>query len=87
MLAAGARVDWPGVVVQIQRSTWLAGASQRMSHKAIAQACGRGENWVWALKNIPGTEPKFHDGLLLLGLWSEATGFLPEALPLHLEKP
>jgi hypothetical protein len=81
--AAGSRVDWPMVIIQIQRSTWLAGASQRMSHRAIADACGRGENWVWALKNIPGTEPKFHDGLMLLGLWSEKVE--GGTLPLHRE--
>lgn len=69
--AAGVRVDWPAVIMAIQRSTWLIGTSQRMSNRAIADACGRGENWAWALKNIPGTEPKFHDGMLLLGLWAE----------------
>jgi len=82
-IAQGARIDWEQVVLDIQRSTWLDSASDRYSHRAIAHACGRGENWVWSLKNIPGTEPKFHDALLLLGLWAEKTG--GEALPLRRE--
>lgn len=85
VLAMQARVDWPGVIRDIQRSTWLAGASQRRSNRSIAEACGRGENWTWALKNIPGTEPKFHDGLLLLGLWVESTGKPAGELPVHRE--
>ncbi len=60
--------------MDIQRSTWLAGTSERYSDVAIARACGRGKTWTWSLRNIPGTEPKFHDALLLLGLWVEKTG-------------
>lgn len=82
-IARGARIDWERVILDIQRSTWLANSSDRYSHRAIANACGRGENWVWSLKNIPGTEPKFHDAMLLLGLWVEKTG--GAALPLHRE--
>lgn len=82
-VANGARIDWERVIMDIQRSTWLASSSDRYSHRAIAHACGRGENWVWSLKNIPGTEPKFHDALLLLGLWAEKTGL--EQYPLHRE--
>lgn len=82
-LSRGARIDWERVIMDIQRSTWLANSSDRYSHRAIARACGRGENWVWNLKNVPGTEPKFHDALLLLGLWAEKTGL--DQYPLHRE--
>ena len=73
-VANGARIDWERVVMDIQRSMWLSGKSERYSDVAIARACGRGKTWTWALRNIPGTEPKFHDALLLLGLWAEKTG-------------
>jgi hypothetical protein len=86
MLAAEQRVDWPGVILDIQRSTWLADKqSGRMSLEAIATACGRGYSWAWSLKNIPATEPRFHDGLLLLGLWSDKTAKAADALPLYRE--
>lgn len=81
----GARVDWERVIIDIQRSTWLADKSQRMGIKSIAKACGRTFSWAWNLKNIPNTQPKFHDGLMLLALWSEKTGKPGSELPLHLE--
>lgn len=82
-LLEGRRIDWERVVLDIQRSAWLREQSQWKSLRAIAHACGRGENWAWSLKNIPNTEPKFHDALLLIGLWAETTG--GTALPLHRE--
>ena len=81
-LLEGRRIDWERVVLDIQRSSWLKGKSQRMSESEIAQACGRGRNWVWALKNIPNTEPKFHDALLRIGLWAQVTGGKAEGLPI-----
>lgn len=68
VVTEGARVDWERVIIDIQRSTWLAEKSQRKSLKAIGHACGRGDTWAWSLKNIPGTQPTFHDGLMLLTL-------------------
>lgn len=82
-IISGVRIDWERVILEIQRSTWMEGRSDRFSNRAIARACGRGENWVWSLKNIPGTEPKFHDAIMLLGLWAEKTG--GERIPLHRE--
>lgn len=80
-LLEGRRIDWGRVVLDIQRSAWLREQAQWTSLRAIAHACGRGENWAWSLKNIDGTEPKFHDALMLIGLWAEKTG--GTALPLH----
>jgi len=68
------RIDWEQVIIQIQRSTWLKSSSDRMSLLAIGEACGRSFGWAWNLKNIPGTEPRYSDGVLLLRLWSEKTG-------------
>lgn len=82
VVTQGARVDWERVIIDIQRSTWLADKSQRKSLKAISHACGRGDTWAWSLKNIPGTQPTFHDGLMLLGLWHEKTGKDGKELPL-----
>lgn len=87
VVTEGARVDWERVIIDIQRSTWLADKSQRKSLREISSACGRGgvagHNWAWNLKNIPGTEPKFHDAMMLLALWSEKTGKKGEELPLR----
>ena len=73
-IVQGVRIDWERVILDIQRSTWMDGKSDRYSNRSIARACGRGENWVWNLKNIPNTEPKFHDAIMLLALWAEKTG-------------
>ncbi|MDP2074624.1 hypothetical protein [Hydrogenophaga sp.] len=75
-LQQGDRINWEQVVLDIQRSAWLREKGQWTSLRAIAQEVGRTEGWVWNLKNIPCTEPKFHDGLLLIGLWVEKTGKL-----------
>jgi hypothetical protein len=60
------RIDWFRVIVDLQRAGY--------SHDRIAAECLRGKTWVWSLQNVPGTEPRFHDGMLLLGLWATATG-------------
>jgi hypothetical protein len=61
-----ARIDWFRVIVDLERARW--------SLERIAVAVERSKGWVSNLKNIPGTEPRFHDGLMLLGLWSQVTG-------------
>jgi hypothetical protein len=60
------RIDWFRVIVDLERARW--------SLERIAVAVERSKGWVSNLKNIPGTEPRFHDGLMLLGLWSQVTG-------------
>lgn len=81
----GDRIDWERVIMDIQRATAMAGLSERASIDEIARACGRTSTWAWNLKNVPGTQPKLHDGLVLLGLWAEVMGQdrpkLPGALP------
>jgi hypothetical protein len=66
------RVDWAQLIVDLV----LAG----YSHERIAAECMRGKTWVWTLANEPGSEPRFHDGQVLLGLWERATG-RPEGGP------
>jgi len=84
-MSPGDRIDWERVIMDIQRATGLADMSDRASLAEIASACGRTFTWAWNLKNIPGTQPKLHDGLILLGLWAEVMGqdkpALPQALP------
>ena len=64
------RIDWSAVVFDLERTG--------MTQREIGMACGHephnARQWVNALKNIPGTQPKFHHGALLLGLWVEKTG-------------
>ena len=60
------RIDWFRVIVDLEGKRW--------SLERIAAAVDRSKGWVSNLKNIPGTEPKFHDGLMLLGLWMHVTG-------------
>ena len=60
------RVDWWQVITDLER--------RGVSHSRIAVEVGRSKTWVNDLKNIPDTEPRFHDGMLLLGLWRETTG-------------
>jgi hypothetical protein len=60
------RIDWFRVIVDLERERW--------SLERIAIAVDRSKGWVSNLKNIPGTEPRWCDGQLLLGLWSHVTG-------------
>jgi len=60
------RIDWFRVIVEIQRSGW--------SLDRIAFEMQRSKGSISNLKNIPGTEPRFHDGMKLLGLWCDVTG-------------
>jgi hypothetical protein len=67
------RIDWSAMIFALE----AAGMSQR----EIGQQCDSDQTWVQRLKNIPGTQPKFHNGLLLLGLWVNATGKAPAEAP------
>lgn len=64
------RIDWAQIVTDLERL----GMSQREIGRACDQDPDNGGPWVNRLKNIPGTQPKFHHGALLLGLWVEKTG-------------
>lgn len=68
-MAAAERVqsiDWFRVIVDLERSGF--------SHERIALECMRSKGWVNNLKCIPGTEPRHRDGVVLLAIWSDATG-------------
>lgn len=73
-MTAGPRFDWSAMVFCLE----AAGLSQR----EIAKRCGvQRHSWVNDLKNIEGTQPKFHDGAMLLALWQEVTGQAPTFAP------
>lgn len=72
------RLDWSRIIFDLERC----GLSQR----AIGRECGHedaeaGRVWAHRLKNIPGTQPKFHHGALLLGLWAERMEKTPSEAP------
>lgn len=67
------RVDWPAVVESVE----LAGVSQR----EIDARCGASTTWAHRLKSIPGTQPKYDQGAVLIRLWSELTGRPAESVP------
>lgn len=58
-----ARIDWSAMVFDLERCG--------MTQREIGEACEASAVWVNNLKNIHGTQPKFHQGALLLGLWAE----------------
>ena len=67
-------IDWSQIIFDLE----AAGLTQR----EIGARCGFGDTRgvgtgrVWAnnLKNIPGTQPKFNDGAMLLAVWADVTG-------------
>jgi len=61
-LTKPSRIDWWQVITDLERA--------EVSHERIAAECLRSKGWVDNLKNTPGTEPRFHDGAVLLGLWA-----------------
>lgn len=71
------RIDWSAIVFDLERAGW--------SQREIGRECDMPDTaaapWVNRLKNIPGTQPKFHSGALLLGLWAEAMGRDPRCAP------
>ena len=66
-------IDWSRVVMDLEELG--------MTQRQIGAECGfmdvdspgqgSGKVWVNKLKNIPDTQPKFHEGALLLGLWAD----------------
>lgn len=66
-------IDWSAVVLDLRRCG--------MSHQQIAGECDADKSWVHRLLNIPGTQPRFHHGVMLLGLWAERTGKSAEDVP------
>lgn len=59
-------IDWFRVVTDLERSG--------LSQAEIGRHIGRSQIQVNAYKCIPGTEPKFTVGMLLLALWQERCG-------------
>lgn len=66
-------IDWSRVIFDLE---YHAG----MSWSQIAAECGYrhfkhgdvddgGKRWVQRLKSLPNTQPSFHEGALLIGLW------------------
>lgn len=77
-------IDWTQVIFDLERIG--------MSWSAIAQECGYndqsrgvtmdgGKTWINRLKNVPDTQPQFHEGALLLGLWADRMGLPLTDLP------
>lgn len=69
-----ARIDWWQVITDLERA--------EVSHRRIAAECLRWNGWVANLKNTPNTEPRFHDGMMLLGLWKQHCGKDDKAPPI-----
>lgn len=67
------RIDWWQVITDLERA--------EVSHERIAAECLRSKGWVDNLKNTPGTEPRFHDGAVLLGLWATYCGAAGRVTP------
>lgn len=64
------RHDWPRIITNLER----AGLSQREIGERCHVSEGTTVSWANNLKNLPGTQPKLHNGLMLLGLWAEVCG-------------
>ena len=58
--------DWSQIIRDLEAVGW--------SQRRIGVACEADHFWVQRLKNIDGTEPFFHRGALLLGLWAQVMG-------------
>lgn len=68
------RVDWWRVVTDLQRAGY--------STDRIAAECLRSVGWVDGLKNR-AAEPRFADGMQLLGLWADVAGMDVADAPKH----
>ena len=66
MIVEAKNVDWWCVVTDLNNSGWSMGRLSRHMRKH--------KSWFSALRNIPGTQPKFMDGLSLLSIWCEVMG-------------
>lgn len=67
-------IDWSRIIFDLEAAGLsirdiAAGIGYR-NHSRVGQDDG-GKSWVHRLKNIPDTQPKFHEGAMLLGLWAE----------------
>lgn len=73
------RIDWSQIIRDLERLG--------MTMRQIGAECDKGhrseqgKSWVSSLKNIPGTEPRFHEGALLIGLWAEKMLQPADAVP------
>jgi hypothetical protein len=64
------RYDWAAMVFRLNGS---------LSVREIASRCDiEHHSRIVDLKNIPGTQPRFHDGAMLLALWAD---IFPDAPP------
>ncbi len=84
-IRASCGIDWSQLIMDLE----AAGYTQR----AMAAACGfpdvdrslaedgGGKYWINRLKNVPGTQPKFHNGAMLLGLWAQVFSRPPSEAP------
>lgn len=68
------RVDWSQIVLELRRSG--------LTDKAISDACEVvHHSWAARLANIPGSQPKYTHGVLLLALWLERVGDGVDSIP------
>lgn len=73
-------IDW----AQMVRDLEAAGMTQEQIGVSCDFDRSSAASWANRLKNIPGTEPKFHNGALLLGLWSVKMGRVANDVPREL---
>jgi hypothetical protein len=76
-------IDWSRVIFDLH--------GIGMSWREIAVECGYndvrsgeddgGKRWVQRLKNLPPTQPDFHSGALLIGLWAARMKRPPSEIP------
>lgn len=59
-------VDWFRIIVDLERSGY--------SLERIGAEVLRSKGWVSNLKSVPGTQPRYADGMALLCVWADATG-------------
>lgn len=66
MIVEAKNVDWWRVVTDLSLSGWSQGRLSRRMKKH--------KSWFADLRNTPGTQPKFMDGLKLIEIWCEVMG-------------
>lgn len=71
------RIDWSRIIFDLER------AGMTQGEISVQAGIEHDNPGVWAnrLKNIPGTQPKFHNGAMLLGLWAEVMDMEPAEAP------
>lgn len=60
------RIDWWQVISDLERAG--------VSHERVAAECMRSKGWVAKFKTCPDTQPRFHDGMMLLAIWEQWVG-------------